>query len=183
MSSPSEKSRTRLLLVDDEPNILSALQRVFAPDGYAIETFTDPTAALARAKEAGFDVVISDYRMPEVDGVSFLTLFRTLQPDAARLILSGFTDMEALLGAINDAWIFRFISKPWHDAELRATVAQALAQRALLLENRRLADIVRRQQQDINCQQIELDRLEHEHPGLTRVRRGNDGAILLDDDA
>ena len=173
---------TRLMLVDDEANILSALQRVFACEPYEIETFTDATSALMRAKVADFDLVLSDYRMPEVDGVAFLTILRTLQPDTARLILSGFADMDALLGAINDAHIFRFISKPWHDGELRATVAQALTHRATLLENRRLADQVRAQQAVLHRQQHELERLEREHPGITQVRRGNDGSILLDDD-
>lgn len=182
MSSKNDFRGTPILLVDDEPNILAALKRVFAPDGYRIEAFTDPAEALARARDTEFAAVISDYRMPEVDGVSFLTLFRSLQPDCMRLVLSGFTDLDAVLGAINDAWIFRFITKPWHDGDLRATVAQALAHRAVLIENRRLADIVRRQEAELNRQQIELDRLEREHPGLTRVRRGNDGAILLDGD-
>lgn len=181
MSAKSDFCEVSLLLVDDEPNILSALTRVFASEPYAIETFTDPTAALARARQAEFDLVLSDYRMPEVDGVSFLTIFRTLQPDCARLILSGYADIDALLGSINDAWIFRFICKPWHDGELRATVAQALAHRAVLLENRRLADRVRAQEELLHRQQRELERLERENPGITRVRHGNDGSILLDD--
>lgn len=179
MSKQNEPRRARLLLVDDEPNILSALRRVFAVDKYQIETFTEATAALARAKEVEFDLVLSDYRMPDVDGVSFLTIFRTLQPDAARLILSGFADMDALYGAINDARTFRFITKPWHDGDLRVTIRQALAHRDMLLENRRLADELRRQQQLLNLQQCELDRLEREHPGITRVARGNDGSVLL----
>jgi two-component system probable response regulator PhcQ len=182
MSRPSETTRARLLLVDDEPNILSALTRVFAHEPYKIEAFTDPTAALARAQRAAFDLVLSDYRMPEVDGVSFLTIFRSLQPDCARLILSGYADIDALLGSINDAWIFRFLCKPWHDGELRAVVAQALAHRAVLLENRRLADQVRAQQERLYRQERELERLEREHPGITRVRRANDGSILLDGD-
>ncbi len=181
MSRTSNAPAERLLFVDDEPNILSALKRVFASEPYEVETFTDPTEALARAKRVEFDLVLSDYRMPEVDGVSFLTIFRILQPDCARLVLSGYTDIDALLGSINDAWIFRFICKPWHDGELRATVAQALAHRAVLLDNRRLADRVRAQQDLLHRQQRELDRLERENPGITRVRRGNDGSILLGD--
>lgn len=180
MSRNDEFRGARVLLVDDEPNILRALKRVFMPDGYAIETFTDAASALSCARNEKFDLVISDYRMPEVDGVAFLTLLRGLQPDTVRLILSGFTDLDALLGAINDAHIFRFISKPWHDGELRATVAQALAHRAMLLENRRLADQVRSQQELLNRQRHELERLERENPGITRVRLGRDGSIMLD---
>lgn len=191
MSMPSETANTpslahaapraRLLLVDDEPNILSALVRLLAPEPYEIETFTDPAAALAHAKRAEFDLVLSDYRMPEVDGVSFLTIFRSLQPDCARLVLSGYADIDALLGSINDARIFRFICKPWHDGELRAAVTQALAHRTALLENRRLADQVRAQQERLDRQQRELDRLERDNPGITRVLRGPDGSILLGD--
>lgn len=182
MTDARAASGTRLLLVDDEPNILRSLRRVFAAEPYEIESFTDPVEALARAKGTKFDLVISDYRMPEVDGVSFLTIFRTLQPDAARLILSGYTDIDALLGAINDARIFRFVSKPWHDGELRAAVTQALAHSAMLLENRRLAEQVRAQEEHLHRQQRELDRLEQQHPGITRVRRGSDGAILIGGD-
>ncbi len=181
MSENNVQARSRILLLDDEPNILSALRRVFASEPYDLEVFTDAASALACAKDMDFALAISDYRMPEVDGVSFLTLFRSLQPDAMRLILSGFTDLEALLGAINDAHIYRFITKPWQDYELRTTVAQALAHRAALLDNRRLADQLRAQQEQLHRQRNELERLEREHPGITQVKRGNDGAILLDD--
>lgn len=181
MSMPADSPRARLLLVDDEPNVLSALRRVFVSAPYDIEVYTEPAEALSAAKLRDFDLALSDYRMPEVDGVMFLTIFRSLQPDAARLILSGYADVDALFGAINDAHIYRFICKPWHDGELRATVAQALAHRTALLENRRLADQVRDQQAALHRQQHELERLEREHPGITQVRRGNDGSILLDD--
>ena len=180
MSNDDKALPARLLLVDDEPHILSALRRLFVPDHYVVETCLDAATALALAGEAKFDLVISDYRMPEVDGVSFLTIFRTLQPDAMRLILSGYTDMDALFGAINDAWIYRFINKPWHDAELRATVRQALEHRNTLLENRRLADQLRTQQQMLSTQRSELERLERDHPGITRVKHGNDGSIILE---
>ena len=136
MSENNVQARSRILLLDDEPNILSALRRVFASEPYDLEVFTDAASALACAKDMDFALAISDYRMPEVDGVSFLTIFRSLRPDAMRLILSGFTDLEALLGAINDAHIYRFITKPWQDYELRTTVAQALAHRAALLDRK-----------------------------------------------
>jgi DNA-binding NtrC family response regulator len=178
MSSPD---RARLLLVDDEPNVLAALRRALAAEPYLLETCTDAPTALALARDHAFDLVLTDYRMPELDGVSLLTIFRSLQPDAARLILSGTADFEGLLGAINDAQIHRFIAKPWDNAELRATLAQALAHRALLLENRRLADELRAQRQLSARQQAELERLERLHPGITRVQRAPDGSILLED--
>ena len=165
----------RVMLVDDEPNILKALRRtlsICAPDqvggALTIETFERPADALARAAEQVFDLVISDYRMPEMNGVAFLTRFVELQPRVARLILSGHTDLDALVGAINQAQIFRFISKPWHEFELRSTVRQALELRNLLNENQRLADLVRVQRGELSRQEMELRRLEEQFPGLAR---------------
>ena len=85
----------RLMLVDDEPNVLFALQRTLAMafmkdgEGVAIEIFDNPLEALDRAAKQPFDVVVSDYRMPQMDGIAFLRHFRELQPDVPRLILSA----------------------------------------------------------------------------------------------
>lgn len=182
----------RIMLVDDEENILNALRRVLvAPlDADAedasrniVEVFSSPHAALARARDGvPFDVVISDYRMPEMDGVAFLKALREYQPDAVRIILSGYADMQGLISAINDANIQRFIVKPWDDYALCADVRQLLTLQALQLENRRLADELRQQQGIISRQELELRRLEAETPGITKVNRAPDGSVILDDD-
>ena len=177
----------RLLIVDDEENILRALRRTLSVnDGSAhqfdVEIFSSPAAALHRADEVKFDLVLSDYRMPEMDGVQFLRQFRDKQPDAARLVLSGYADLDGLIGAINEAQIFRFIPKPWHDAELRVTLTQALSYHALLAENRLLADQVRAQQGKLTRQEFEW-RLETEHPGITKVNWGPNGEVMLDEGA
>lgn len=180
----------RIMLVDDEQNILNALRRLFASSGfnetgdekYQVETFVSPWLALQRAGDGvKFDLVISDYRMPEMDGVVFLKAFRQIQPHAERLILSGYADLEALVGAINEAQIFRFIAKPWHDYELKSAVAQALAHRDLLRDNQRLADQVRLQRGTISKQEMALRRLEEESPGITKVHWGEDGSVIFDD--
>lgn len=179
----------RVMLVDDEPNVLSALRRVLAaPVRYEgrdyrlrVETFDSPAAALERARDGvPFDLVISDYRMPGMDGVAFLKAFMEIQPDAARLILSGYADLDGLIGAINEARIFRFLSKPWHDFDVTSAAAQALAYRTLLLENRRLADAVRVARGHIRPEDYERQRLEEESPGITKVNWGPDGSVLLD---
>jgi len=133
----------RIMLVDDEPNILSALCRLFVSplveggEKLEVETFVSPHEALKRAKEGvTFGAVISDYRMPEMDGVAFLKSFREDQPHAVRMILSGYADF----GAVNAMQIYRFIAKPWDNFELRAVVGQALAHHDMVLENLRLAD-------------------------------------------
>lgn len=180
---------TRIMLVDDEENVLRALRRALAvPTAseeafYIVETFTSPRLALARAGEGVlFDIVISDYRMPDMDGVAFLKALRAIQPDAVRFILSGYADLGGLVGAINEARIHRFIAKPWDDHALLADIQQALELKALQIENRRLADQVREQQGLISRQELELARLEAETPGITKVRRREDGAIIFDDE-
>ena len=132
---------------------------------------------MARATAVPFDLVLSDYRMPVMDGVDFLTRLKATQPDTMRLILSGYSDLKALLQAINEAEIHRFISKPWNDYELKSTIALALAHRATRLENKRLADQVRAQQSQLEDL---LGKLEAEAPGITKVCLDEDGAIVID---
>lgn len=171
----------RILLVDDEPNILNSLKRLLMGK-MTVDCTTSAKEALKRAQQGvAYDLVISDYRMPEMDGVVFLSEFRKIQPDCARLILSGYADMSALIGAINEAGIIRFISKPWNDADLIAAVNQAIEHKQLLQENRRLADQVRMQQGLISRQELELRRLEEASPGITKVKWGEDGSIIIDD--
>lgn len=179
-------SIARLLLVDDEPGVLRALERqlrgILRGDGpaYRIETCADPAGALSLGAETAFDLVLSDYRMPQMDGVAFLSAFRRLQPDAARLILSGQTDFAGLVGAINEAGILRFLAKPWDEAELVFAVEHALRERALVLENRRLANELRASRGIITRQEAELQRLERECPGITRVCREPDGSVRIE---
>lgn len=172
----------KIMLVDDEENVLKALKRTLATESYDIETYSNGADALERAKKVQFDLVLSDYRMPVMDGVAFLIELRTLQPDVMRLVLSGYSDLEAMLAAINQAEIYRFISKPWQDYELRATLNQALAHRAVLLENKRLADQVRTQQTQLAEQQKILQKLETDSPGITQVRWAEDGSVIIDED-
>ncbi|HEX5364539.1 MAG TPA: response regulator [Gallionella sp.] len=136
----------RILIVDDEQNVLNALRRELQGE-YAVETFASPEEALAHSLHAQFDLVIADYQMPGMNGIQFLRQFGKLQPDAARLVLSGGTDFAALIGSVNETHIYRFIAKPWDKTELAVTLAQALAHRATLLENRRLAELCRKERQ------------------------------------
>lgn len=138
----------RVLLVDDEQNVLNALRRELTtpPLGhnhYEVEAYTSAAEALERAKVQSFDLVVSDYLMPGMDGLTFLKAFAAIQPDAARIIISGQADNLAIREAINDSHIYRFITKPWHDYYLKGSISQALAWRKQVLENRQLADRVR----------------------------------------
>jgi two-component system probable response regulator PhcQ len=177
----------KLLIVDDEPNVLNALRRmclnrdaapaIADPD---VTIFTSPVEALEYLRDHPVDLVISDFRMPEMDGASFLTQVRELQPYSARIIISAYTDIDGIMRAINDAGIFQFVSKPWNDHDLKTAIVQVLAHRALLVENHELANEIRRQRGQISLQQQELDRLELESPGITRVRWSEDGGVMLE---
>jgi response regulator RpfG family c-di-GMP phosphodiesterase len=177
-----------LLIVDDEPNVLSAMRRLCqnaailpAIPEPSITTFTSPVDALAYLSEHRVDIVISDYRMPEMDGASFLAKVKARHPDAARIIMSACSDIDGIVRAVNQAGIFRFVSKPWTDPDLKATIIEVLAHRRLLIENRELADEVRAQRDLILRQQLELERLERESPGNTRVHWTEDGGVLLEE--
>lgn len=144
----TEDSLHRLLVVDDESGIVNAVRRELSspPFGlyrYEIETFTNPQQALERARVVEFEAVISDYRMPEMDGLQFLTELAKLQPDCVRMVLSGQTDFDGLIRMINETHIYRFIPKPWSAYFLKSSVVQAIAFRHANVENRRLANILR----------------------------------------
>jgi len=124
----------RILLVDDEPNILSALRRSLSAidvrelDGELLcfETFTSPEAALLRCEEQDFDLVISDYRMPSMNGVEFLLRMMETHPAVPRVIVSGYADRDAIIAAVNEVQLIRFIQKPWDDDKLRLAVVAIL---------------------------------------------------------
>lgn len=145
------KPLRRILIVDDESAIVNAVQRELSvpPLGhysYETEGYTDPAQALERARNMSFDAVICDYRMPGMSGLEFLTALAAVQPDCARLVLSGQTDMDNMIRMINETHIYRFIPKPWHDYYLKSSLAQALDYTEAVAENRRLASIVRERQ-------------------------------------
>lgn len=137
-----DKDMKKILLVDDEQNVLNALRRELK-EHFDTETFDNPLAALERCREMQFDLVIADYKMPDMNGIEFLKQFGSLQPDAARLVLSGEADIDALVRTINETHIYRFLAKPWEKAELLSSIRQALAYRDTILENRRQAKLYR----------------------------------------
>lgn len=179
----------RILIVDDEESILKSLKRVLSLSpcsagdkkfSLVVDVFSSPVAALEKARYTAYDLILSDYRMPDMDGVQLLKALRELQPNAVRMILSGYADLNGLIGAINEAGISRFISKPWNDYDLVCAIGQALALRDVSLENLRLADQARLANGTITAQEIEFKRLEAEEPGITHVVWDSDGSVLID---
>ena len=114
-----------LLFVDDEPSILSALRRLFRPHGYRIFVAESGAAGLAILEQETIDLVISDMRMPEMDGASFLKQVRARWPKVMRILLTGYADINSTVSAINEGEIYRYIAKPWDDNEILSTVREA----------------------------------------------------------
>lgn len=130
----------RVLFVDDEVGILSALKRVFRRESYEIETAQGGAAGLEVFRRFRPAVVISDYRMPGMSGVEFLAKARAIDPETVRLMLTGCTDLPAAEAAINQGEVWRFLTKPWDEGDLRDTVASANERFRLVAENRVLLD-------------------------------------------
>ena len=140
-----------LIIVDDEVNVLNAIRRELSfltkadDSAFKIQLtcFSSPLEALLFAQTTHVDLVISDYRMPEMNGVDFLQEFKRYQPMAASIILSGQADMTAVLRAINEIGIARYVSKPWDSVDLITHVLEVLADVSIKRENTRLADEMR----------------------------------------
>ena len=141
-----------VLFVDDEPNILSSLRRLFRPLGYKVLTAESGAAGLqVLEQEARIDLVVSDMRMPEMDGARFLELVRERWPDTIRLLLTGYSDITSILAAINRGEIYRYITKPWDDNDIQLVVRHALERRALELEKDRLEALTRTQNDELKA--------------------------------
>jgi response regulator RpfG family c-di-GMP phosphodiesterase len=140
-----------ILCVDDEPNILSALRRLFRGKGFDVRTAESGPGGLELLQAQPVDLVISDMRMPEMDGARFLEQVRQRWPDTVRLLLTGHSDTGSIIQAINRGEIYRYITKPWDDDDIVLIVRQALERQALELERRRLEKLTRRQNEELRA--------------------------------
>jgi diguanylate cyclase (GGDEF)-like protein/PAS domain S-box-containing protein len=114
-----------LLIVDDDVNVLSSLHRLFRRDGYRILTASSPTEGFDLLALHPVQVIVCDQRMPVMSGTEFLSKVKDMYPDTIRIILSGYTGLEAMLDSINRGAIYRFYTKPWDDVQLRDNIRLA----------------------------------------------------------
>lgn len=154
-----EEKRYRILAVDDEVNILSSLRRLLRRENYELLTANSGEEGLRILKEEGeINLIISDQRMPGMQGVEFLKKAMELYPDTIRIILSGYTDVSAITAAINEGHIYQFILKPWNDEELKSIIRRALEQWELQMENRGLTEKIRRQNEELKILNQDLEK-------------------------
>ena len=122
------KQQHTLLFVDDEKSIIKSLQRLFRKEGYDVLTASGGKEALEvlKTNDRPVSLIISDQRMPEMEGAQFLEQSKQFCPDAARFLLTGYSDMDAVIHAVNRGEIQRYLTKPWNDDDLLLQVRQAL---------------------------------------------------------
>ena len=167
-----QDSKYRILFVDDEPNVLKSMLRIFRQENYGLLTAGSAQEALSKLSQNQVQVVISDHRMPEMNGTDLLREIKKRYPAIIRIMLTGYADVDAVMGAVNDGAVYKFITKPWNDDDLRLTVSLALEQYDLIQENKTLKRKTSAQKQEIKhlSRFVEVHR---SHLGNHLVRLGH----------
>ena len=122
-----------IVIVDDEEMVLTSIRSFLSLEtSYEVSSFTSAREALEYVTNNNVDLVISDYLMPEMDGISFLGKVREAKPDIPRIILTGYADKENAIKAINDVGLFQYIEKPWDNDDLRIIIRNGMEKKKLL---------------------------------------------------
>lgn len=151
-----------LLLVEDEGNIVSALKRLLRREGYVILTAGSGTEGLALLESHAVDVILSDQRMPGMTGVEFLSIAKTRYPNTVRIVLSGYSELQSVFDAVNRGAIYKFLTKPWDDHNLRDHIREAFEHKELAENNHRLMQEVQAVNSELAAanRQLELSLVE-----------------------
>ena len=166
--------RHKILLVDDEPHVTEALKRALYQEPYEVLSANSANEALQILAREPIAVVITDERMPGMQGAEFLVLVYRDYPETIRIMLTGHANLDLAMRAINEGQIYRFLMKPCNEQEIRLAIRQAIQQKELAEKSRQLLKKVKQQDQV-------LERLEKDNPGITKVERDSTGAIIIDD--
>jgi len=164
----------KILVVDDEPHITEALKRMLHREPYEVLSANYANEALQILAREPIAVVISDEKMPGMQGTEFLAMVFRHFPETIRIMLTGHANLEVAIRAINEGQIYRFLMKPANEQEIRYTIRQAIQQKELADKSRQLL-------QKVKQQDFILQRLEKDNPGITRVERDSTGAIVVED--
>jgi two-component system, probable response regulator PhcQ len=166
--------RHSLLIVDDEEFVRNALSRALRGEGYDIRTADGPRSGWEAMQSAPADIILSDFKMPRMSGLEFLSKVREEFPDTIRIMLTGHADVDTVIGAVNGGEVYRFLTKPWQDDELKLVLKLAAAHLDTMRENRKLIQLVKRQAELLLA-------VEKQQPGITKVAKSDGGAVVIDD--
>ena len=169
-----DPARATVLFVDDDPSVTQAVVRALRQECFECVTANSAAGALEILQQRPVDVLVSDERMPATSGSELLAIVRERFPACVRIILSGQSDLEAAIRAINQGEVYRFLQKPCNPAELAATIQQAL-------QHKRLQDLSRELLRQHQRRGRLLQALEARNPGITQLATDDDGAILVDE--
>jgi DNA-binding NtrC family response regulator len=151
-----QQSSETIVIVDDEEMVLTSLSSfLMLETDYEIRTFLSPGEALSYVEKETVNLVISDYLMPEMDGISFLAKVRDLKPEVPRIILTGYADKENAIKAINEVGLYQYIEKPWDNDDLYLIIRNGL-------EKQRLMRGLEQKIQEINKAYSELQNIQQE---------------------
>lgn len=160
--------RKRILVVDDEPIVLTALRETLRLEGYDVVATSDPVQAFDVIQKTRFSVILTDQQMPVLTGLEFLSQAKQIQPYATRILITAVLSLNTVIDAINKGEIYRFIVKPWLREELLVTVGNAVQRYELICKNQAL----QRQALEMNEQlSRQLARLEEQNQELEKLNR------------
>jgi len=159
-----------VLIVDDEESVLRAMKRLLRRDGYEIHLAASGPAALEILAEKEIAVIICDQRMPGMTGAEVLAESVKLRPDAFRITVTGYADLQALQASVNEGGIHRFLLKPWNDDQLRKAVQDGVRAYQLIQENRRLEALTRKQKAQLEAWNRQLEEQVRQRTEELRVQ-------------
>jgi two-component system, probable response regulator PhcQ len=164
----------KVLIVDDEPEVIDVMKHFLQMEQYNVLTANSAEEALGILAGTEIDIIISDEWMSGMPGTKFLGVVRREFPDTIRMLLTGHADLDTAIRAINDGEIYRFFTKPCNFSELTVILKQAIQQKDLLSESRRLLSAYKHQSAIV-------DQMERRFPGMTKLDKTQTGSIIIDD--
>lgn len=140
-----------VLIIDDEEMVLTSINSFLALETeYHVVTFTSALEALEYVNNNEIDLVLSDYLMPEMDGISFLAKVKEIQPQVPRIILTGYADKENAIKAINEVGLFQYIEKPWDNEDILIILRNGLEKQQLMKKLQQKIDEINKAYSDLH---------------------------------